>query len=148
MPTDPIDEQILQAIKTRLSGIAKGATYFFTPGEVSRDWKNFDEVKTFPFYGIIEGTLVRAESTYTTVMVTLPVIIVGWVRHETDRRSVLNRAVADLIRAIYIDETWGGLALITKVTSRISDEATVSAKPHAYFELNLQIEYQIDRAAA
>lgn len=148
MPTDPIDEQILAKIKTRLSAIAAGATYFYTPGEVSRDWKNWDEVRGFPFYGVIEGELQRPADTFTTVDVILPVTIVGWVKSDQDRRIVLNRAAADVIRALYTDETWGGLALITKVLRRPTDEAAVVAKPHAYFELALQIEYQLDRTAA
>jgi len=147
MPTDPVDEQILAAIEARLKGLAKGSTYFYTPGEVARDWKNFDEVRAFPFYGVIEGELKRTEDTFTTVDVTLPVTIVGWVKSDQDRRVVLNRAAADVIRAIYTDETWGGLALITKVLSRATDEAAAAAKPHAYFELALQIEYQLDRTA-
>lgn len=148
MPIDPIDEQILAAVKTRLSLITNGSTYFYTPGEVLRDWKNFDEVKGFPFYGVIEGELKREEATFSNVEVTLPATIVGWVKHDTDRRSVLNKAVADVIRAIYTDETWGGLALITKVVSRATDEAAIAAKPFAYFELSIQIEYIIDRSSA
>lgn len=148
MPSEPIDEQILAAIETRLKGIVKGDTYFYTPGEVARDWKNFDEVRSFPFYGVIEGELKRTEDTFTKVDAVLPVTIVGWVKSDQDRRIVLNRAAADVIRAIYADESWGGLALITKVLSRATDEAAAVAKPHAYFEMALQIEYHLDRTAA
>lgn len=147
-PADPKDEQILQAIEARLKAIVQGATFFYTPGEVFRDWKNWDEVRSFPYYGIIEGELQRQEDTFTKVDVILPVTIVGWVRHDTTRRVVLNRASADVIRAIYQDESWGGLALITKVLRRPTDEAAAISKPHAYFELSLQIEYQLDRMAA
>lgn len=151
MPDEPIDEQILQRIETRLKALTAGVSYFFTPGDVSRDWKNFDEVRAFPFYGVIEGELQRAEDTYTMIDVTLPVTIVGWVNGDTmrlNRRIAINRAAADLIRAIYTDETWGGLALITKVLRRPTDEAAVVARPHGYFELALQIEYQLDRTQA
>lgn len=148
MPTDPIDEQILTAIETRLKAIVTGATYFYTPGEVARDWKNWDEARSFPFYGIIEGEIQRQEDTYTTIDVILPVTIVGWVKHDAARRQHVNRAAADVIRAIYTDETWGGLALITKVLRRPTDEASLVAKPHAYFELALQIEYQLERGNA
>jgi hypothetical protein len=148
MPVDPIDEQILARVAERLSAIQAGATYFYTPGEVARDWKNWDEVRSWPFYGVIEGELSRAETTMTTVEVTLPVTIVGWVRSDDARRTVLNRACADVIRAIYTDESWGGLALITKVTRRATDEAALVAKPHGYFELMLEILYHLDRTAA
>jgi len=148
MPTDPIDEQILAKIAARLAGITSGATYFYKPGEVSRDWKNWDEAKGFPFYGVIEGELKRQEDTYTMVDVVLPVTIVGWVKSDADRRIVLNRSAADVIRAVYTDETWDGLALITKVLRRSTDEAFAIAKPHAYFEIALQVEYQLARTAA
>lgn len=147
MPTDPIDEQILAKVAARLNAITTGATYFYTPGEVARDWKNWDEVKSFPFYGVIEGRRARTIDTYTKIDAQLTVTIVGWVRHDAQRRTVLNRAIADVIRAIYTDESWDNLALITKVTEIATDEAAVVAKPHAYFEITLAIEYQLDRTA-
>lgn len=148
MPTDPVDEQILQKIETRLKAIDAGATYFYTPGEVARDWKNWDEINACPFYGVIEGRRERPIDTYTTIEARMTVTIVGWVKHDAQRRIVLNRAIADVIRSVYVDESWGGLALITKVTEIITDEAAVVAKPHAYFELTLAIDYQLDRTAA
>lgn len=148
MATDPIDEQILAKVKTRLAALTAGSTYFYTPGEVSRDWKNWDEVKSFPFYGVIEGRRVRQIDTFTKIDAQLTVTIVGWVRSDSDRRTVLNRAIADVIRSVYADETWDSLALITKVNEIVTDEAAVVAKPHAYFEITLQIDYQLDRTAA
>lgn len=147
MPTDPIDEQILDKIATRLKALVAGTLYFYTPGEVARDWKNWDEITSFPFYGVIEGRRARPIDTYTKIDAELTVTIVGWVKHEAQRRTVLNRAVADVIRAVYVDESWDGLALITKVTEIVTDEAAVVAKPHAYCEITLQIEYQLDRTA-
>lgn len=150
MPVDPIDEQILAKIATRLAAIVTGATFFFTPGEVARDWKNWDEVKSFPFYGVIEGTRVRTEDTYTKVETNLTAHIVGWVNGDKmglSRRIAVNRAIADVVRAIYADESWDGLALITTVPEIATDEAAVAAKPYAYFEMKLSIDYQLDRTA-
>jgi hypothetical protein len=147
MPIDPTDEQILAKVAARLSGFVAGDTYFYTPGEVGRDWKNWDEVKSFPFYGVIEGRRARTIDTFTKIEAQLSVIIMGWVKHDANRRVVLNRAIADVIRAVYTDETWGGLALITDVPEIATDEAAVVAKPHAYFELTLRIDYLLDRTA-
>lgn len=147
MPIDPIDEQILAKVAARLKSLTAGATYFYTPGEVARDWKNWDEINAFPFYGVIEGRRVRPADTFTTIDARLTVTIVGWVKHDALRRTVLNRAVADVIRACYTDESWDGLALITTVTEIVTDEAAVVAKPHAYFEITLQIESHLDRTA-
>ena len=145
MPTDPIDEQILAKIAARLAGITKGEVYFYTPGEVARDWKNWDQVNAFPFYGVIEGRRTLPIDTFTTIAAQLTVTIVGWVKSDAHRRIELNRAIADVIRACYADESWSGLALITKVPEIVTDEAAAAAKPHAYFEGTLQIEYQLDR---
>lgn len=147
MPIDPIDEQILAKIDARLKALVAGATYFYTPGDVARDWKNWDEVKGFPFYGVIEGRRARPIDTFTMVTARLAVTIVGWVKSDAQRRIVLNRAIADVVRACYADESWDGLALITTVTEIVTDEAAVVAKPHAYFEVTLQIEYQVLRGA-
>ncbi len=147
MPTDPIDEQILQKIEARLKAIVAGAAYFYTPMDVGRDWKNWDEARGFPCYGVIEGRRARPIDTFTKIDAQLTVIIIGWVKHDSERRIHLNRAIADVVRAVYTDESWGGLALITKVTEIVTDEAAVVAKPHAYFELTLAIEYQLDRTA-
>ena len=153
MPVDPIDEQILAKIAARLKAITAGTIYFYTPGEVARDWKNWEELTSFPFYGVIEGKRDRLIDTFTKIDVALTVTIVGWVKSEADRRTVLNRAIADVIQAIYAanggveGESWGGLALITNVTQIVTDEAAVVAKPHAYFEITLSIQYQLDRTA-
>jgi YHS domain-containing protein len=147
MPVDPIDEQILDRVRARLAAIVTGDTYFYSPGETARDWKNWDEVKSFPFYGVIEGRRGRPIDTFTKVEAQLTVTIVGWIKHDANRRVVLNRAIADVIRAVYTDETWGGLALITDVPEIVTDEAAVVAKPHAYFEITLRIDYMLDRTA-
>lgn len=152
MATEPIREQILAAVKSRLAGITAGATYWFTPGDVVRDWKNYDEAeelaKDRPVYGVIEGVERRPSTTYTQVKAVLTVIVIGWVMDEENRRVAVNRAIADVIRALYQDEEWSGLALVTRVTEIATDEAAVVARPHAYFELTAEIEYVVARTAA
>src|SRR2546422_422684 len=108
MASEPLREQLLAAVQARLAAIAAGATYWYTPAEVARDWKNFDQVAGFPFYGVIEGEEVTEPLAYKEIAARLRVIIVGWVRDEQSRRVVLNRAVGDVQRACFSDETWGG----------------------------------------
>jgi hypothetical protein len=140
MPSEPKAEQILEAVRARVASIVAGATYWYTPGEVSRDWKDASEVNSFPFYGVIEGALERNEKTMTQIEERLNVIIVGWVSGTSDvsRRTLLNRCASDLIKAIYADHSWGGLALWSRVVSVETDEATIIAKPFGYFELTME----------
>ncbi len=152
MPTEPIREQLIAAIEARLKAITAGATYFFTPCEVGRDWKNFNELPNLapkrPYYAVLDGRETRPPSTFTQIKATFSPTIIGWVKHDTDRRKHVNEAIADVIRSIYTDEEWAGLALVTNVTEIITDEAALVAKPYAYFEVTLQIEYMVDRSAA
>jgi hypothetical protein len=141
MATEPVREQILAAVRTRLAAIVTGATYWYTPVEVARDWKNFDEAPGFPFYGVIEGQEVTEAFAYKQIRATLRVILIGWVRDDQNRRIVLNRAVADVQRAVFSEESWGGLALETKPVSIRSDEAALVAKPYAYFEVEMDVVY-------
>lgn len=152
MASEPIREQLITKVKDRLAAITAGATFWFTPGDVVRDWKNYDEAeelaKDRPVYGVIEGVERRPASTYTQIKAVLTVIIIGWVMDEENRRIAMNRAIADVIRALYQDEEWNGLALVTRVTEIATDEAAVVAKPHAYFELTAEIEYMVARTGA
>ena len=140
-PAEPIAEQILDAVVTRLSGITANSTYWFTPGEVERDWKNFNEVRAFPYYGVIEGQQQPARKSYTQVEEVLSVIIIGWIKDTENRRRAVRRAIGDVKKAIFTDDTWGGLALATDPPSVETDEASLVAKPYAYFELTAPIRY-------
>lgn len=142
MATEPIRERLVTAVQQRLASITAGATYWYTPGEVGRDWRHFQEVRATPFYAVIEGPSEAEPTTLASqVRETQTVIVVGWIKDTSNRRQALNRAIGDVIRAIYVDETWGGLALVTRPPSVITDEAAVVAQPWGYFELTMQIEY-------
>lgn len=145
MPIDPLREQLLAAVAARLSTLTADGTTWYMPGEVSRDWKNFDEAKGFPCYGVIEGPEEPDGEDNDQVHEVLTVTVVGWVKAPSDRRIVLNRAIGDVKRAIYLDETWGGLALWTAAPRVETDEATIEAKPFAYFELTMAIHYDRPR---
>jgi hypothetical protein len=143
MADEPRDEQIAQAIVQRLRSLTAGTTYWYTPGEVERDWRMYDEVRRWPWYGVLDGELVRAQGTYRDVSVTASYTIAVWVRAEKDRRTVLARCCADIIRAVYTDETWGGLAMRTRVTRRVTDDGAAVARPYAYAEVQLEVDYYL-----
>lgn len=148
MADEPIREQLIDAVVTRLEAITDGTTYWTKPGGVGRDWKHYTDVQSFPFYGVIDGDEEPIEETNNEVTESFSVIIVAWIKNDADRRQALNRSVADIRRAIYADETWGGLADYTVPPSVVSDEASLVTAPFAYFELTMQIVYRHARTAA
>ncbi len=143
---EPIREQILAAVAVRLAAITAGSTYWATPGEVGRDWKNFDEPKGYPFYGVIEGVEEPDGEDNVDVHEVFTVLVIGWVKGE-DRRTLVNRAIGDIKTAIYTDETWSALAIWTEAPSVVTDEAALVAKPFGYFELTMKVHYDRARAA-
>lgn len=146
-PSEPITEQLIDAIVARLQGITAGADYWYTPGEVARDWKNYPEVRGFPFYGVIDGEQRGEDLTNVEIEETFFVTIVGWIKDTTDRRQAVRRALADVTKALHSDDTFGGLAQRMLAPGSVSDEAALVAKPFAYFELTVPIVYDRARTA-
>jgi hypothetical protein len=142
-PTEePIREQILAEVAARYAALKANGVFWFTPGEVGRDWKNFDEVQAFPFYGVIEGQATpQEEASQEDELHGLDVTTVIWVRDDEARRTVLNRAIADVVRAAELDDTWDGLAVRTELLRIITDEAALVAKPFAYAEVTHRVDY-------
>lgn len=148
MAVESREEQIVSAMVARYRAITAGTTYWYTPSTVLRDWRTAEELTAYPAYSVIEGELQRTPLTLTTDRITLPVTVVGWVhgeRLQVSRRVALTRCVADLLRATYQDETWGGLALVTRVARRVTDEGALVTQPLGYLELELQVLYVLPR---
>jgi hypothetical protein len=103
----------------------------------------YDEVRRWPWYGVLDRELVRVQGSYQQIAVTASYTIAIWVRAEKDRRTVLARACADIIRAIYTDETWSGLAMRTRVTRKVTDDGAAVARPYAYAEVQLDVDYYL-----
>jgi hypothetical protein len=145
-PSEPIRQQLIAKIVTRLQGIAAGGTYWYTPCEVAQDWRSFTEIPKLaqdrPFYGVIEGDENNEYNTFgPTISTKLIVIIVGWITDQKDRRRALNRAIGDVQKAIFSDAEWTGSAFNTRPVRVSNDEAALVAKPFGYFELEMEIEY-------
>lgn len=155
-PVEPIREQIVAAVAARLTGLTAGATYWYTPAEVLRDWVSFDQAKcapSRPTYCVIEGQEIvdaKMNESNTHIYQVLTVLVVGWVKDQHERRRAVNRAIGDVTVAAASDEHWG-LAPTVLWTDRPTvrtDEAALFAQPFAYFELALDVQYVRARKAA
>jgi hypothetical protein len=146
-------EQLLARAVAQLGAIKAGAEYWYTPGEVSRDWKNYDEVQGWPFYGVIEGRTAPAAGADTQDgggLMEQTLIVVAWVNEDKipwgaggkSRRVAIQRAAADVVRAL--TARWPHRDEWLHDVSRPSietDEAALVAKPYAYAEVTLTYRY-------
>ncbi len=151
---EPIRERIIEAVRARLATLAAGGTYWYTPGEVGRDWKLAEECQDLaqdrPYYGVVGGLEEPKDADNRDVHELLTVLIVGWIADSENRDRAVNRALADLIVATYTDETWGlgPAVLYTEVGRREPEHAALLARPFGYFELELKVHYDRARTAA
>lgn len=152
-PSEPIVEQIMDAVLARFAALTAGATYWYTPRTVRRDWLNYDQAlaaKDRPVYCLIEGPQVNEAEDNQNVRMRFTIIIAAWINDPSDRRQAVNRCWADLIRSVYTDETWGLSPTVewTDMESHEPDEAALVSAPHAYFEMRLGVHYVRARSAA
>ncbi len=155
MPERSRAEQLLGLAAGKLAALKAGDDVWYTPGEIGRDWKQFDEVKAFPFYGVIEGgTAPVGDDTQDgggVLEQTVIVVIwvhedkIAWIQEEKNRRVALLRSCQDVVRAI--TQHWhNGPDWLMDVSrpSVITDEATLLAKPFAYGEVTVRFRYWAD----
>ena len=151
-PTPSRATQLLDRVVAQLVAIQPGAEYWYKPGEVARDWKNYDEVQGWPFYGVIEGRTAPAgiETQDGGGLMDQTVIVVIWLNEDKivwgtelkSRRVALGRACADVVRALTAH--WPNREDWLHDVSRPSietDEAALVAKPFAYAEVTLTYRY-------
>lgn len=151
-PAAPRVEQLLTLVMARLAQLQAGPSAWYTPGEIGRDWKSQDEVRSFPFYGVIEGTNRPAEGATHSggTLLEQTVIVVIWVNEDKiawgtepkNRRTAIVRACADVVRAL--SAAWDpGVDWLIGVfaPSIVTDEAALVAKPYAYAEVTVTFRY-------
>ena len=141
MPTDPIRRTIVTAIRDRLAAITMGTTYFYTPRDVGTQLKGFNEVAGFPAYCVIGGDEQPSELTNAEITERLTVHLVVWVSDDKDRHLMLDRALADVKRALYVDNDLAGLVLSLTPGPTRTDESALFARPIAYGEIDVLVEY-------
>lgn len=151
-PLTPRCEQLLNLVVAMLTRIRAGSSAWYTPGEVARDWKGYEEVSSFPFYGVIEGPLRPiTDGTHdggALLEQTLTIVVwvnedkIAWGLEPKNRRVALLRACADLVTAL--TSAWhAGPDWIIGMhhPSITTDEAAMVAKPYAYAEVSVTIQY-------
>lgn len=146
-------QQIVDKVKERFALIrttneyAPGKFYQTDIGERQTEWhpvlKNADpEADELPSHDIrdeVEEAVIENKNAGTyTALLTVTVIAE---QRETDATATLSRkALVDMVRAVGVDPTWGGLA---RRTLPVSDEVSVdeAAQRVGSAALTFQVEY-------
>ncbi len=120
--TDSIRQKIISAIDTRLKSILIAGGYETDIGQNVWDWRAESlEEDNLPAL-IYRDTGTETEfGTFTTFTHKMTVNIMVAVSSTTPMTTI-RKIIADIDRAIGMDDTWGGLALMT---IKISDESQV-----------------------
>lgn len=150
-PAEPITQRLIEAVLTRLNGIAAGAAYWFTPSDVLTDSIQFTDMTNGSIvYSVLGGNETPESEDNRDVHEGFAVTIKGWVKadDEADRLKVLRRCIRDLKVAIAVDESWDNLAVRTSAPAvRVTDPSEIE-KPFAHCELTFTIYYDRLRTEA
>ncbi len=138
---DSIRQQILSAIDTRLKAILVASGYATDIGTNVHDWKvdpiEEDDLPILLYRDISVATeIVNFNCFAHRMTVNISVAVTN-----STPMTEIRKLIADLDKAIGVDETWGGLALFT---IRIGDESSVEIgeKKFAGCQVNFEVTFR------
>ena len=147
---EPISQQIVAAVVTRLKALTAGSTYWYAPGQVVTDAQRVNDIRSYPSYGVWVTGESPATEDNRDVHESLGIEIEVWVSDAEDRLRALRRAVADLKAAIAVDERWGLPAVVVQTSApvvAVTDPADIDA-PFAHAKVAFTVFYDRLRTAA
>lgn len=124
---DPIREQILAAVKTRLASISVSTGYQTNVEEVLRVPEPASDAIGDPSVQIVDrGDVTRrhARLAYENLM-DLDIFVVVKEGDSDDLSKECQKVMSDVAQAVEVDDTWGGLAVVT----HIGTQASVTSEP-------------------
>ncbi|MFB3816136.1 MAG: hypothetical protein ACE147_00615 [Candidatus Methylomirabilales bacterium] len=138
MPDDPIRERILQHCEASLALIDGASAYHHALAAVHRGAPPAPEDLTqLPAVWLQEGDEDEPPEDNWLLTWELPLTVDGWCRAADGANlpTLANRLLADMERALMVDQTRGGLARRTRITGR---SITVDAVPGTMASARLQ----------
>ena len=126
---DTIRQKIIDALDTRMKGILSASGYETDIGLSVQDWPaGLIEDSKLPVLIYRDVSCENAIDTLVTFSHKLMVEIDALVNDDTPVETV-RKIIADIDKAIGIDDQWGGIALLTE---RVSDQFRVELKERVY----------------
>ena len=141
-----IREQIFQNIKTTIEGITTSGGYNYTVSDVliihgKRDDSAYSEPLIYIYPSSEVVNMEMAEKGYDFYELTIGVE--AWIRGDkSDMNTNVNKILADMVKALGMDPTRGGLAIDTKFVSNEFFLVDLSSDKAGIF-LEVKIDYQI-----
>jgi len=150
VPTSPLRLQVIDRAIVVLKAIAAGTSYFYTPYEVVKRLKNFNECGGFPtymvFFGAASGTPeAHLDNEYVE---TMTLSIQGWVDMEMgEPQTKLCKCIRDVQKAINDDSKSTVVGSLGQLTSGMCDIGPVetdnggfSLQGFAFFEQTVSVK--------
>lgn len=139
---DSIREKVISNVVSVLKGVTIPAGYDVTLQNVFRTPQSPFESVDFPFAVVFESS--EAKSDGNPAQFTqgrLRVDIAVWMNRVDDFSQEINKAIASVCKALYLDQTRGGNAIDTTV---VDNEVYVSepAMPLGGFSIGVEILYR------
>ncbi len=137
-------KQILENIRLTLAEKIGGDNYNndINEEDVSNRTKKWDECPNYP-YICVNGAEERKEDERESLMFAyMTVRLYLYVQDGTDAPSKLEDLIQDVEKAMYIDETRGGLAVNTVATGIETDNGWLQSYGMAEFTFQVQYRYE------
>jgi len=127
VPTSPLRLQVIDRAIVVLKSITAGADYFYTPYEVVKRLKNFNECGGFPTYMVFFGSASGTPEAHldNEYVETMTLSIQGWVDMELgEPQTKLCKCIRDVQKAINDDAKSTVVGSLGQLTSGMCDIGT------------------------
>jgi len=127
VPTSPLRLQVIDRAIVVLKAIAAGVNYFYTPYEVVKRLKNFNECGGFPTYMVFFGSASGTPEAHldNEYVETMTLSIQGWVDMELgEPQTKLCKCIRDVQKAINDDAKSTVVGSLGQLTSGMCDIGT------------------------
>jgi hypothetical protein len=135
-------KQIIENIRLTLAEKIGGDGYNFDINEknVSSGTKKWDECPTYPYICVNASAERKDDSVMTQMFAYMTVILYLYVQDGTNPSDKLEDLIQDVEKALYLDETRGGLAVNTVATGIETDNGWL--QPYGMAEFTFEIHYR------
>ena len=150
IPTSPLRLQVIDRAIVVLKAIAAGTSYFYTPYEVVKRLKNFNECGGFPTYMVFFGSASGTPEAHldNEYVETMTLSIQGWVDMELgEPQTKLCKCIRDVQKAINDDAKSTVVGSLGQLTSGMCDIGTCetdnggfSLSGFAFFEQTVSVK--------
>lgn len=141
-----IRQQIIDAIQPRFEGITVNNGYQTDVGRNVFLWRETPlESEELPGVVFRDKTVKKLEETFGAVIYDLPIEVVVFMAESGTTTDELRKAVADILKAIAVDVSWGAIAEDTQIPDSDSMDIDHGDKIRGGIQFEFSVLYSADR---